>query len=221
MNYKLVLSIAFLFVLTTTSAQVGIGTADPNASAQLEVLSTDKGVLIPRLQLTSTLDNTAITNGNVESLLIYNTATVSDVTTGFYYWTGSRWERIINETDVKGIVTAGLTVEDQLTSLSPTNALSANQGRVLKDLIDRVSESENAHFYLDSFIETGVTGAIHSLTKQVAPTSMDLQNFKVSLNGDAVASSNIDYDLINNTIQIKGIALFLYDVITVMYTTNF
>ena len=88
----------FFFLLTaigyTLNAQVGIGTPTPDKSAMLTVESSSRGILIPRVALTDTLDGTTITAGNVESLLIYNTATVKDVTPGFYYWTGDLWARI-------------------------------------------------------------------------------------------------------------------------------
>jgi hypothetical protein len=85
-----------IFVLGGYSAysQVGIGTPMPNASAQLEVVSTNKGVLIPRVALTGTADSTTITNGNVNSLLVFNTVTIADVKPGYYYWYGSKWNRI-------------------------------------------------------------------------------------------------------------------------------
>jgi hypothetical protein len=44
-----------LFVLSiSTNAQVGIGTTSPNISAQLDVTSTTKGFLPPRVALTAT-----------------------------------------------------------------------------------------------------------------------------------------------------------------------
>lgn len=67
-------------------AQVGIGTPLPNNSAQLEIVSSNKGVLIPRLSLTSLTDASSISNGNVEGLIVYNMSTVSGMTLGFYYW---------------------------------------------------------------------------------------------------------------------------------------
>jgi len=82
-----------------TIAQVGINTTTPNA--MLDVQSTNNGVLIPRVQLTSTLDNTTIINPNagplVTSTLVYNMAPAgiapNNVIAGFYYWnnTASRW----------------------------------------------------------------------------------------------------------------------------------
>ena len=92
----------FLVLLLGTAgayAQVGIGTSTPNASSQLEIVSHDKGVLIPQVTLSGTGDTTTITNGNVESLLVYNTATVSDVTPGYYYWHIEKWYRISTNQD--------------------------------------------------------------------------------------------------------------------------
>ena len=74
------------FVGMSASAQVGIGvpTADINASAQLEVSSTSKGFLAPRM--------TQAQKNNISSpaagLLVYQT----DAPSGFYYFDGSVWQ---------------------------------------------------------------------------------------------------------------------------------
>lgn len=46
---KIFLLAFLLFAAGTTNAQVGIGTPNPNASAQLDVNSTSKGFLPPRM----------------------------------------------------------------------------------------------------------------------------------------------------------------------------
>lgn len=81
-----------LFLNFNTFSQVAINSTgnSPDNSAMLDISSSNSGVLIPRLPLTGTNDNTTISSP-VASLLIYNTATVSDVTPGFYYYTGSDW----------------------------------------------------------------------------------------------------------------------------------
>lgn len=62
--------IALLFLATTTlHAQVGIGTATPNSAAALDINSTSKGLLMPRLTTTQT---DAISP--VAGLVIYNTS---------------------------------------------------------------------------------------------------------------------------------------------------
>jgi hypothetical protein len=75
-----------LFLITQISfAQIGIGTNSPKQSAALEIVSDSKGLLIPRVALTSTTDNVTILSPT-ESLLVYNTNLINDVTPGFYYW---------------------------------------------------------------------------------------------------------------------------------------
>jgi hypothetical protein len=61
-----------------------------DASAMLDASATDKGVLIPIVNLISTADVTTILSP-IDSLLIYNTNTSGDVVPGFYYWNGSKW----------------------------------------------------------------------------------------------------------------------------------
>ncbi len=74
---------------------VGISDAviSPDASSMLEIRSTTKGLLIPRLALVQTTSAAPVTSP-ATSLLVYNTATVNDVTPGFYYWSGSQWMRM-------------------------------------------------------------------------------------------------------------------------------
>lgn len=87
---KLLLAVLFA-VNITTFAQVGIGTTSPSTSSVLDITGTDRGVLLPRIALTGTTDATSITNGNVEGLTVYNTATAADVIPGYYYWSNAKW----------------------------------------------------------------------------------------------------------------------------------
>ncbi|SMP25824.1 hypothetical protein SAMN06265346_1091, partial [Flavobacterium hercynium] len=99
--YSLFLVMGIAFV---GHAQVGIGTSVPNASAQLDVVSTDKGMLIPRVALKSTTDNTTIANGNVNGLIVFNTQTRADVVPGFYYWSANKWNKIIVSEELQNII---------------------------------------------------------------------------------------------------------------------
>lgn len=99
------LLIGLLFLGGVSYAQVGIGTLKPNASSQLDVVANNKGILIPRVSLTSITDATTITNGNVESLLVFNTNTSTTLKPGYYYWYENKWTRIINQSDVESMDT--------------------------------------------------------------------------------------------------------------------
>jgi hypothetical protein len=79
------------------SQAIGIGASvfTPDPSAMLEVQATNKGILIPRVALTQTTSSSPITSP-ATSLMVYNTATVNDVTPGYYYWDGSQWVRLLD-----------------------------------------------------------------------------------------------------------------------------
>lgn len=92
----------FLLVSFGAIAQTGIGTTTPNAAAKLEIASTDKGLLIPRMTKVQreTITLLAAANG----LMVYQT----DDVTGFYVntsttttvsWTrvNSNWTRTGND----------------------------------------------------------------------------------------------------------------------------
>jgi hypothetical protein len=74
------------------SQNVGIGTLTPDQSSVLDLQSTDRGLLIPRVSLQSVTDNTTIPSPAV-SLLVYNTNTgmTGGSGAGFYYWNGTQW----------------------------------------------------------------------------------------------------------------------------------
>ncbi|MDX9932207.1 MAG: hypothetical protein RB294_06455 [Bacteroidales bacterium] len=86
----------FLVSAVYVQAQVGIATTSitPHASAMLEVRAANMGILIPNVALTGTTDAITVASP-ATSLFVYNTATVSDVTPGFYYWDGSKWVRFL------------------------------------------------------------------------------------------------------------------------------
>lgn len=71
-------------------AQVGIGTTTPAASAMLDVTSSNKGFLPPRVALTGTTDVSTISSP-ATGLLVYNLGSGGLATPGYYYWNGSAW----------------------------------------------------------------------------------------------------------------------------------
>jgi len=95
--YGIICSLTFT---TVTYSQVGIGTLNPDQSSQLDITATNKGLLIPRVQLTQLSLQTPIIGTAPASLLVYNTQKINDVTPGFYFWSGVKWVRIINKEDI-------------------------------------------------------------------------------------------------------------------------
>jgi hypothetical protein len=92
MKKALLLSALSLCVVLAANAQVGIGTTTPNTNAALDVQSTSKGLLIPRL---TDAQRTAIASP-AEGLMVYQTTAPS----GFYQYTSGQWLRMATTADV-------------------------------------------------------------------------------------------------------------------------
>ena len=101
----------YLFILLlgwiNMSAQVGIGTTHPDESAQLDISSGNKGLLIPRVSLNDVTDTSLDgTNNAIEGLTIYNT---NDNVTGgngkgFYYFDGTHWTKLVPQSDNVAVI---------------------------------------------------------------------------------------------------------------------
>ncbi len=85
---KLTLKIFLFFVLWTkfNYAQIGIGTNTPNASAQLEISSTNKGLLPPRMNQNQRTAIASPANG----LLVYQ----EDQNPGLYIYFANKWNKL-------------------------------------------------------------------------------------------------------------------------------
>ncbi|MFT3751684.1 MAG: hypothetical protein QM800_02020 [Paludibacter sp.] len=86
------LFITLIISLHAFSQNVGINAtgAQPNSAAGLDVDFADKGILIPRVALTST-SSFAPLSAHVAGMIVYNTATTGDISPGFYCDNGSKW----------------------------------------------------------------------------------------------------------------------------------
>lgn len=74
--------------------KIGINPTTMNANAVLEIESVNKGLLLPRLALSSTSSPSPMISFTY-GMLIYNTATQNDVTPGMYYSDGVKWLKML------------------------------------------------------------------------------------------------------------------------------
>jgi BclB C-terminal domain-containing protein len=85
--YRLIsLYVVLMGLITSARAQVGIGTTNPHGSAQLDINSSSKGVLIPRM----TKNDRDLIDSPATGLLVFQT----DYSPGFYFFNGSSWASI-------------------------------------------------------------------------------------------------------------------------------
>jgi hypothetical protein len=121
MKKILPLLLCFGFFAQISFAQVGInatGTA-PATPAMLDVSSTNKGLLIPRVALSASNSNVPIGANIVTSLLVYNTATAgtspNNVVPGYYYWNGTAWVALVGSAftlPYSGMISSGANALD-------------------------------------------------------------------------------------------------------------
>lgn len=117
--------------------------AQNNPSAMLDVAATNKGVLVPRINLTSTNDISTIVSP-ATSLLIYNKATAgippNNVSPGFYYWNGTKWSLIGSITTFSEFY--ALMPGDNTATIAAGSAIEFPQNGLSNGIITRINASQ-------------------------------------------------------------------------------
>ncbi len=98
-NSRYLFFVFLVLISLNTKAQVGINTLSPDAGAILDIESSNKGMLVPRVDIPDLDAIAPITGGGTQSLLVYNIG--SSTTEGFYYWdtTKTAWIPLTTEED--------------------------------------------------------------------------------------------------------------------------
>ncbi len=157
---QFVFCVAFIVFTINLSAQTGIGTTTPHASAKLEVNATNKGFLPPRVALTSGVDATTIPSP-ATGLLVYNTGNNAGLVAGYYYWNGTTWATIATASGsgVSASYLRGSRSSGQTTGLS-------NGGTVMFTQVDNVAGQDISLNTATGQITLGA-GKTYRLTAQV------------------------------------------------------
>lgn len=95
---KSLVILGVIFFQISGFTQVGVQTENPDPSSVLDVVSPDKGILVPRLTLSSELSNPSPVNNPATGLLIFNSGPNHPI--GFYFWNGSEWEGLGGSTEI-------------------------------------------------------------------------------------------------------------------------
>lgn len=211
---KLILSASFAFALLATSntfAQQGFGTNTPDKSAAVDIVSSKRGLLIPRVALTST-DSNNLASGSIanpaHSLFVYNTATagsgVTGVTPGFYYWerddaslTGTNWSgkwvRFVSSNIEKNVVVApgeNVQVDPSVSGNTTTYTVGVKGGRDGQVLVTKVNGGVTTTEWTDpnDFV-SGVLTAGNAIG--IAADPNDATKVQVKFNGTLSENTTI------------------------------
>jgi hypothetical protein len=179
-------------LIGSTSATLG-GTSAANASAVIDIISTTKGLLPPRTNLTS---NIAIP---VQGLITYLTGSTNE---GLYYYSSGSikaWTRLLNDTGSQ-IISGSLDVTTNITATSftgsllgtasyATNALTASY--VLNAVSASFATNANLLDNLDSTAFAQLASANTFTNNQVITGSVNITG-SLTINGGEIFAGRID-----------------------------
>jgi|GEM_PF-2210943 len=174
----LMMAIALTISGNLTNAQnVGInGTGNtPDPSAMLDIESSNKGLLVPRITLTGTSDVATISSPST-SLLIFNTASISDVTPGYYYWGGTKWERILVTESVDWTTSGNAGTNPNTNYVGTSDA---------QDFVFKTGSAERARITSDGKYAVGISNP-------VTEAHLNVNSFAISDGGSATSSEWIN-----------------------------
>jgi len=161
-----------IFIITNTNAQVGINTTNPEASAALDIASSNKGLLIPRM--TQSQRNAIHPTITANGLLVYQT----DENTGFYYFNGIEWRRLEGVQGPQGIPgTNGKSayevykVNNPNSGLSESEWLNSLQGTPGKDASESVPQIHLTHTFIPEHPKTMGRQYVAFVTAATSTTS--------------------------------------------------
>jgi hypothetical protein len=115
----LIVAATLSFGYANAQMKLGNNPTTTNSNALLELETTNKGLLLPRVALTSTTAFAPL-SAHVAGMAVYNTATAGDVTPGYYFSDGAKWVKLSDASALQ--LTTGAAVGKVLTSDAAGNA---------------------------------------------------------------------------------------------------
>jgi hypothetical protein len=165
----------------SANAQVKIGNNPTTitSSAVLDVESTNKGVIFPRVALTSLTDATTIASP-VTGLLVYNTGTGALKNPGYYYWDGNSWSLFNSQGD------GGDAVITQSATMGPLVATSDNGVAGYH----KVATSPDGKYSIRAFGRNGITVALADVNiRSNGATASIIWNYTTEYNGGNISGA--------------------------------
>lgn len=220
---KITYSVAFAIALLSSStavAQQGFGTNRPDRSAAVEIKSSNKGLLIPRIKLTGLTDTSTIANP-ANSLLVFNEGTA--ISQGYYYWKADsstanapgKWIPFLDNSNLNLNLTSlensmNLTLPNgdtktadiinsilfQYPSFDSTVSSSKRKARLLVN-------GKSADLEYDKFFDEGLH-VKNGLYGAIATSGPEMGKYVVKLGGDLTEPTTIHTQ--GNAVKIQGLS---------------
>ncbi len=221
--------ILFLLIVTGATAQIGVGTREVDRDAMLEVKSDNKGLLLPRVALSS-IDSASPLQAHVVGMAVYNTATSgsapNNVSPGYYYNDGSKWikaaDASLTYTSSTSNLLNGLSFERAALTGDVTASQNSNALTIANGAVNTAKLADNA-ITSDKIVDSTIMGAdLNQMSatngqalvwngaswgpSTVPTNNIYTQNGTISNQNrtvDLIGTSTLNFD--NNTLLIDGI----------------
>ena len=192
---KIILTVTWLFAaIIGWSQNVAINSDGslPHASAILDIKSTDKGLLIPRVNLISESDISTIANPRL-SLLLYNTNAALTDGEGFYFWNGTLWSKLATRSNLANLAwntggNAGTNANIDFIGTADDRPLVFKTNNILSGKIDPVP---NNVFFGRAAGEAVTSGTNNSFFGHQAGNATTTGNTNTALGAKALFSNTI------------------------------
>lgn len=165
-NYLIFLFFILGITNRAQTGSVGIGTATPDASAILDLVSGNKGFMLPKVSLdpNNVSSYSFLISTPTESLMVYNTNENFPGGKGLYYWDGTKWVFYFSSANINlllGITKYYSKIYNTGVSTSnyPTDATSVNSfvnGSLLASPWVEITDATPFNFVIDRAINNTV-----------------------------------------------------------------
>lgn len=165
------------FLLVSLNAQVAINAdgSNPDASAMLEITSSEKGILIPRMTSTQRTDISSPATG----LLVFDTETGS-----FWFYNGTTWK------DFSGVADADPTNEIELPTGGTDGQVLKTDGNGNYDWVNQTVDSDTDNQTIDKLNLNGTTLEMSLEGDGQTDQTLDLGELQDNL-GNHIVTQNI------------------------------
>ena len=200
---KKIYFVLFHLLYYSVNAQVGINTSQPDPSSILDVKSDNKGVLLPRIAL-STVTQQLSSSPNAVGLLVYNIGS-SELSSGFYSWNGERWIQFVDNEKLNSV--SYWSKQGQTTSGGKS---AKNKSKVASNGQDNTSEIEavDVDIYQKGNVGIGYSSAYDiDFDVNTSPKKLDVGgDFRTSVynSGGNLGSTARYYGLETNSLALPA-----------------
>ncbi|GAB1307898.1 hypothetical protein KH5_05810 [Urechidicola sp. KH5] len=202
-NLKKVIAVAAFLIGATSYSQMGVGTTSPNSNAMLDIESTSKGLLPPRMTTAQRIAISPVGTGNSgdNGLLVYDTDE-----NAYYFWNGSSW-LVLGETE-RSVGNIYLT--------SPVSNFNIGYSSTLINGVTTMVNSTNFDSPSNGRLRyTGASTKVFNITATISfkrnsssSGAEETFSFGLGINGGAVVaatSSSVKFDDNTSTIGFPGV----------------